>query len=113
MTAIGACNGCRLTQTCFRAFRTTSAATRTAPAVELLEEMKHGPVMLRHLLGVPPAVGRTDIATGAGLAAQAGQQELLTSIEPLRPGLDAPAPGQSLRCRRREFGRWNQAVRHE
>jgi hypothetical protein len=34
--------------------------------------------MLRHLLGVPSAIGRTYVTTGADLAAQSGQQELLT-----------------------------------
>src|SRR5262249_46199370 len=90
MTAIGAWNGSRLTQTCFRAFRTASAATRTAPAVKLFEEMTHGPIMLRHLLGVPLAVGGAPVATGADLAAQPGQQELLTGIQPLRPKFNAP-----------------------
>src|SRR5262249_43021584 len=93
ITAIGTCNGRRLTHTCFRAFRTTSAATRTAPAVELFEEMKHGPVMLLHLLGVPRAVGRTDVTTGPDLAAQSSQQELVAGIQPLRPELHPPAPG--------------------
>ena len=96
MTAIGACNGSRLTQTCLRAFSTASAAKRTAPAVKLFEEMKHGPIMLRHLLGVPLAVGDAQVAAGADLAAQPGQQELLTGIQPLCPKLDAPVHGQSL-----------------
>src|SRR5262249_19104872 len=94
------------------AFRTTSAATRTAPSVELLEEMTHGPVMLRHLLGVPSAVGRAYVTAGADLAAQSGPQELLTGIQPRRPKFDTRASGWSGRCRGRQFGRRNQAVRH-
>jgi hypothetical protein len=95
MTAIGACNGSRLIQTCFSPSRTTLAATRSAPAVKLFEEMEHGPIMLRHLLCVPLAVGSTHVAAWADPAAEPGQQELLTGIQPIRPELDALARGEA------------------
>jgi hypothetical protein len=69
MTAMGACNGSRLAHTCFRAFRRTSEATRTAPAVKLFKKMEHRPIMLLHLLDIPLAVGGMQVAIGANLSA--------------------------------------------
>ena len=66
--------------------------------------MKHRPIVLRHLLGVPLAVGGAPVASRADLAEQPGHQELIAGIQPLRLELDTPACGQSLWYQRYEFG---------
>jgi hypothetical protein len=69
-------------------------------------------MMLSHVLGIPLAVGGAQVAVRANLAAQTGQQKLVTGIQPLSPELDAPARGRSWWDRRREFGLPDQVVCH-
>jgi len=64
--------------------------------------------MLFHPLGVPPAVGSTDVAVEADLTPQAGQQELLAGVHQVHPHRNALLGRGSLGNRGRQVGRRNQ-----
>src|SRR5437762_1863772 len=83
ITAIRRPSGSRTLQSRSRTVRISSATFVLAGPGEPFRHPEKHPVVLLHLLFVPAAVGRAQVAVRADLPPQAGEEELLRGIHHL------------------------------